>query len=71
MKKIITIFISLLLLSGCACVTKTERRVELPENSITTVHFESEGHQYIWFIRDGSSIGIIHDPECWCMIDYD
>lgn len=71
MKKIITVFVSILLLSGCACITKVGERYELPENAVTAIHFESEGHQYIWFVRGRSGIGVVHDPECWCMVDYD
>ena len=61
MKKLI---IAILLLSGCS------------HDASYNVHkFTFEGHQYIEFYNFhtlyGGIGGVVHDPECECMIDYD
>lgn len=57
MKKIL-IILTCLLATGCSC-SKGPGRVE---------HFTYEGHEYIYFMRLS---GVVHDPNCWCMIDCD
>ena len=37
---------------------------------IHAVKFEYEGHSYIQFDAGGVS-GYVHDPDCWCMVEYD
>lgn len=64
MKKIIALLTLLVLC--CSCI---EHR-ETPEQNCK---FEFEGHQYIAFkfFKWTSGIGIVHDPNCECMIDYE
>lgn len=35
-------------------------------------HFTFEEHEYIYFRKiPGHGSGVVHDPNCWCMIDCD
>lgn len=65
MKKIILVIL-LLLCIGCSSTS----RVQVKDTNICAVKFEYEGHSYIQF-NDGRNVGYVHDPDCWCMIDYD
>lgn len=61
MKKILIILVSLLA-TGCGC-SKGPEHAE---------HFTYEGHDYIYFRNiPGYGSGVVHDPNCWCMIDCD
>lgn len=69
MKKIILVIL-LLLCIGCSSTS----RVQVDDTNICAVRFEYEGHSYIQFNagRKGNGVsGYVHDPNCWCMIDYD
>ena len=85
MKKIIVFIVSLivvLMVVGCERKPAViNDNYDTAEYIFTRVEkFEFEGHRYIWFINDanivngyghGTSGGIVHDPNCECMIDYD
>ena len=69
MKKALLIisFLSIIGITGCSQLTTTH------ENAI---HFEYEDHDYISFrVYDSKTqcvmTGVVHDPNCWCMIDYE
>lgn len=63
-KKIIVILIALFCLISCTSNTS--------DNNIHAEKFEYEQHSYIMFYSiTGHVTGIEHDPNCWCMIDYD
>ena len=62
MKKIILIIL-LLLCMGCSSTNNVS-------TDIHAVKFEYEGHSYIQFDAGGVS-GYVHDPDCWCMVEYD
>lgn len=69
MKKFLIVLIGILLLAGLSGCAKREA-TSVP--SIKAMKFEYEGHQYIYFRKvPGHSGGPVHDPNCWCMIDYD
>ena len=65
MKKIIALLTLLVLC--CSCIVENRKT---PEQNCK---FEFEGHQYIAFkfFKWTSGIGIVHDPDCECMIDYE
>ena len=76
MKKLITMIFTAVLLLGCE--PETQKAVYGDDG--TTIYarkFTFEEHQYIEFYRPsrGTSYdnytGFVHDPNCWCMIDYD
>lgn len=67
--------VAVLLLSGCGnheIHNEAEVTYEI-RNEAKIRRFEFEGHTYIWFKRlhSGYSGGIVHDPDCQCMIEYD
>lgn len=64
MKKIIALLATLVLCCSC---------YEYRETPSQNCKFEFEGHQYIAFkmFTFGQGIGIVHDPDCPCMIDYE
>ena len=69
MKKALFIisFLSIVGITGCS---------QLNTNHENAIPFEYEGHDYICFrVYDGKSqsimTGVVHDPNCWCMIDYE
>lgn len=66
MKKIILILL-LLLCIGCSSTDG----VQVEDTGIYAVKFEYEGHSYIQFNEGRNGTGYVHDPDCWCMIDYD
>jgi len=74
MKKFIILVFALILLGGCR--PETQERIKCDDN--TTIYarkFVYESHQYIEFYRHNighdNYTGFVHDPNCWCMIDYD
>lgn len=75
MKKFIILVFALVLFGGC----EPETRKAVHSDDGTTIYarkFTFEEHQYIEFYRPhGPSYdnytGFVHDPNCWCMIDYD
>ncbi len=70
MKKIILVIL-LLLCMGCS---STNNSVQVEDTNIYAVKFEYEGHSYIQFNAGRTANGVsgyVHDPNCWCMIDYD
>jgi len=69
MRKIFILLVIILGIFGCT-PTKTVRDID-DTASVSAMHFTSENHHYILFTIDGSRGGIVHDPDCWCMIDYD
>ena len=78
MKKIFILLISLILVCGCNFNTPTPIKVndEPTIGLFTSIEkFTFEDHDYIWFKAYngtlGYSGGIVHDPNCKCMIDYD
>ena len=69
MKKIILVIL-LLLCMGCSSTNS----VQVEDTNIYAKRFEYEGHSYIQFNAGKTANGIsgyVHDPNCWCMIDYD
>jgi len=74
MKKFAIVLFFLLLFSGCE--PKTQKAVHSDDGTkIYARKFTFEGHQYIEFYRPSPGYdnytGFVHDPNCWCMIDYD
>ena len=74
-KLVIAIFTALLL---CGCEPESQKAVYSDDGTkIYARKFTFEEHQYIEFFRPapGASYdnytGFVHDPNCWCMIDYD
>ena len=75
MKKFIILAFALALLGGCR--PETQEQIKCEDN--TTIYarkFTFEEHQYIEFYRHSPGTydnytGFVHDPNCWCMIDYD
>lgn len=70
MKKIILVIL-LLLCMGCS---STNKSVQVENTNIYAIKFEYEGHSYIQFNAGRTANGVsgyVHDPNCWCMIDYD
>ena len=69
MKKIIlSVFFALLL---CGCKTDVQKPIDNNQKYYGE-KFTFEGHQYIVFSRRvAGQCGIVHDPDCECMIDYD
>ena len=76
MKKIIVLLVLIL----CLCSCKENKTVVYDDPTTALfneiVHFNYQGHRYIWFktyegLQQGWSGGIVHDPDCECMIDYD
>lgn len=63
-KKIIIILIALICFVSCESNTS--------ESNIYAEKFEYEQHSYILFYNlPGHITGVEHDPNCWCMVDYD
>ncbi len=75
MKKFAIVVFFLLLFSGCE--PKSQKSVETEDGSrLYARKFTFEEHQYIEFYRNGhfsydNYTGFVHDPNCWCMVDYD
>ncbi len=72
MKKIIFVVLLLLLCMGCSSTDS----VKIENTNIYALRFEYEGHSYIQFHSDRPADGMcvsgyVHDPDCWCMIEYD
>ena len=79
MKKVFILLLAALLAYSCNTETKGETHVETPQVircedgvKIYARKFTFENHQYIEF-KDQRYYGhgFVHDPNCWCMIDYD
>jgi len=64
MKKIFVLIVSLLCLFGCSSQEKAS-------DGIYVEKFTYEQHEYLMFYTIGRFTGVEHDPNCWCMIDYD
>lgn len=62
MKKILILIVSLLCLFGCS---------EKASDGVYVEKFKYEQHDYLMFYTIGRFTGVEHDPNCWCMIDYD
>ena len=75
MKKFILAIFAVLLLA--ACEPESQKATYSDDGTkIYARKFEFEGHQYIEFYRPGgfsydNYTGFVHDPNCWCMIDYE
>ena len=72
-KLIVAIFAALLL---CSCEPTSQKQVYSDDGAKIYVRkFTFEEHQYIEFYRSmpgyDNYTGYVHDPNCWCMIDYD
>ena len=76
MKKFILAILTVLLFAGCEPETQKPTYCD-DGTKIYARKFEFDGHQYIEFYRPNMSLsydnytGFVHDPDCWCMIDYD
>ena len=67
MKKILVLIISLLCVCSCSKVKE-----QTSDPSIVVEKITYEQHDYLIFSTSmGKYIGINHDPDCWCMIDYE
>jgi hypothetical protein len=82
MKKLLILLLVALLAYSCNTETKGETHVETTQVircedgvKIYVRKFTFENHQYIEFCRPSPGYdnytGFVHDPNCWCMIDYD
>ena len=78
MKKLFILLIAALLVHSCNRETKDETsQVIRCEDGVEICarKFTFEKHQYIEFYRRSPGYdnytGFVHDPDCWCMIDYD
>ena len=75
MKKLIIVVLAALLLGGCEGNQEPVVRHATDANMFEqVVEFEYNKHQYIWFKNEDGlswSGGIVHDPDCWCMVEYD
>ena len=74
MKKFIILIFALVLLGGCR--PETQEQVKCDDNTtIRARKFVYDGHQYIEFYRyhigNDNYTGFVHDPNCWCMVDYE
>lgn len=75
MKKLIAMIFTAILLLGCE--PETQKTVYSDDGTKIYVRkFTFEEHQYIEFYRPSSGAydnytGFVHDPNCWCMVDYD
>lgn len=64
MKKILTLILSIFILFGCTSNTSNP--------NVHAYKFTFEQHEYIMFYETpGHATGVVMDPNCWCMIDYD
>lgn len=79
MKKFILILIATICLCSCNADTKDDTHVETTQVircedgvKIYVRKFTFENHQYLEF-KDLRCYGhgFVHDPNCWCMIDYE
>jgi len=70
MRKIFILLVIMLGLSGCDGPTKSTRSVD-DSMDVAALHFTSEGHKYILFSLNLRWAGVVHDPECECMVDYE
>ena len=68
MKKIV-ILLSLLALCGCSNKNKEPEKSESIFTDVTT--FKYKEHQYIGFRPYSDLWGVVHDPDCPCMINYE
>lgn len=69
MKKLLIAIFAVLLVNGCE--PETQHLIKSEDNTTLRVRkFTFEEHQYIEFCRDNHYTGFVHDPNCWCMIDY-
>ena len=69
MKKFILLLVSLICLICLSACTQGEKTSE-PGIVVEKITYE----QHDWLIfstTNGRYIGVDHDPNCWCMIDYD
>ncbi len=74
MKKVILVICAALLL--CGCEPDSQKVVNSSDGTkIYARKFEFEGHSYIEFYRPAigydNYTGFVHDPNCWCMVDFD
>lgn len=74
MKKLIAMIFAAILLVGCE--PETQKAVYSDDGTkIYARKFIFEEHQYIEFYRNSPGYdnytGFVHDPNCWCMVDYD
>lgn len=66
MKRILLFIILLLCVCSCALGEKTSS----PNIVVEKITYEQ--HDYLLFYAvPGHFTGVEHDPNCWCMIDYD
>jgi hypothetical protein len=75
MKKLVIAIFTALLLCGCEPGTQKVHKSD-DGAEIYVRKFTFEGHQYIEFYRPShftydNYTGFVHDPDCWCMADYD
>lgn len=66
MKKIILLIVAFICLISCSST-----REETSSPTIVVEKITYEQHDYLIFQELGKYIGVEHDPNCWCMIDYD
>ena len=76
MKKFILVILLALLLAGCGSKQHENWETIVCEDGteIYARKFVYDKHQYIEFRdlgRNTTSAGFVHDPDCWCMIEYD
>lgn len=70
MKKIITTILLIFMMIGCGCShNKTQPIVD--RSSIVTFQIVSNNHQYNMFYEENKLVSIVHDPDCWCMLEYE
>ena len=78
MKKLIIGILAAFLLCGCRSenMKVSGEKTYCDDGAVIYARkFTFEEHQYIEFIRFRPSYddytGFVHDPNCWCMVDYE
>lgn len=76
MKKLIIGILASFLLCGCHDMDVSGEKTYSDDGAAIYVRkFTFEEHQYIEFLRyrpgHDDYTGYVHDPNCWCMIDYE
>ena len=65
MKKFLSLLVCIFLIFVSCSNNNT-----IKEPSVCGYKFTYEQHEYIMFTSPVHG-GIVHNPECWCMIDYE
>lgn len=62
----------LLLIFAVLCLCSCDKGEKTSDPSVRVGKITYETHDYLLFYAvPGHLTGVEHDPNCWCMIDYD